>query len=161
MSMRSTPRSRNCLVKMVVWSRPLAISVEDQLPYTWLALGLLASITHQNLHSPWPSLSLTLASSARSVPSYQSVAETRNINGFSHLERAISVISSARRNRFSSDPPYWSLRSLEMGDRKSGKARRKRCEKQTLTRNGCLLSAHYATNTPIRINRDQLCRSCV
>ncbi len=62
---------------------------------------------------------IATASSTSVPPSNQSVAEIRTVIGRSagHTARTASNTSSGNRSRFSSDPPYSSVRRLVSGDR--------------------------------------------
>ena len=62
--------------------------------------------------------SATVSSSPHSPP-FPSTAETRKNSGLScgHAARTVSATSSAKRMRFSRDPPYSSVRWLDTGER--------------------------------------------
>ena len=63
---------------------------------------------------------ISTASSTSVPPSNQSVAEMRTVIGRSsgHTARTASNTSSGNRSRFSSGPPYRSVRRLVSGERK-------------------------------------------
>ena len=65
-------------------------------------------------------LAMATASSGVSPPSRQSLPVMRAPSGtlFGTTARTARAIESGKRMRFSSEPPYWSVRLLEIGDMK-------------------------------------------
>jgi hypothetical protein len=102
-SSMSTPSSLSLVARMVVCSIPLFIS----------SIICLSQMTYHQAQSPLGFFSGPSSSSS------QSLALNRTKRGLSHAFRVISVISVMNRSRFSREPPYLSVRLLEMGDRNS------------------------------------------
>ena len=74
----------------------------------------------KSMPSPLSALAIATASSAVSPPSRQSLPVMRAPSGtpFGTTARTARAIDSGKRRRFSNEPPYWSVRLLEIGDMK-------------------------------------------
>src|SRR4029450_4776730 len=74
----------------------------------------------KSIPSPFSALAIVTASSGGSPPSLQSLPVVRAPSGIvlGTTARTARAIDNGKRMRFSNEPPYWSVRLLEIGDMK-------------------------------------------